>query len=131
MTEIKPPAMGARRAVFRPNHKEFGQFILSDQMRDVTAEVAVDIAVLAGQFAPRRKNRGQVPDGTSMAERFRVNREAGTLKVERNLRVKVEVYNEATSAAPNEFGGKRNKRHRMLGRAGAAFGDFKPDGGPK
>lgn len=131
MAEIKPPAMRGRRAVFRPNHKEFGQFILSDQMRDVTAEVALDIAVLAGQFAPRRKNRGQVPDGTSMAERFRVNREAGTLKVERNLRVKVEVYNEATSAAPNEFGGKRNKRHRMLGRAGAAFGDFKPDGGPK
>lgn len=131
MAEIKPPAMRGRRAVFRPNHKEFGQFILSDQMRDVTAEVAVDIALLAGRFAPRRKSRGQVPDGAAMADRFRVNREAGTLKVERNLRVKVEVYNESRSAAPNEFGGKKKKhrRHRMLGRAGAAFGDFKPDGG--
>lgn len=128
-----PPKMGpGRRVVFRPDHSKdtgFGGFILSDQVRDVTEEVAKDIAELAGVLAPRRKDRGNVPDGTAMADRFKVNREAGTIKVSRNVRVKVEVFNEAPSAAPNEFGNKHNTRHRMLGRAGAAFGDFKPEGG--
>ena len=119
-------------AVFVPDHKSFGEFMLSDQMRDVTAEAAHDIAALAGHYAPRRKDRGTVPDGTEMADRFEVNREAGVLAVGKsfhNLRVKVEVFNEAPSAAPNEFGSKRNKRYRMLGRAGAAIGIFKPEGG--
>lgn len=132
MSERRPPAMGpGRRVVYRPDHSKddgFGGFILSDQVRDVTTEVARDIAQEAGRLAPRRK-AGQVPDGAAMADRFEVNEDAGTIKVGRNVRIKVEVFNEATSAAPNEFGNKRNKRHRMLGRAGAKFGDFKPEGG--
>ena len=129
MATQPPPRMGpGRRAVFRPDHVSFGEFILSEQVRDVTAEVAADIADLAGQYAPRRK-KGVTPNGQAMADRFKVNREAGTLRVAGNVRVKVEVFNEAPSAAPNEFGSKRNKRHRMLGRAGAFYGDFKPDGG--
>lgn len=119
------------RVYYKPDHKDFGQFILSDQIRDPVVEVAQDIAKLAGVYAPRRKS-GRVPEGGSMADRFEVNREAGTIKVERNIRVKVEVFNSAPSAAPNEFGGRGgagNARHRMLGRAGAAFGDFKPEGG--
>lgn len=128
MPEVRPPAMGpGRRAVFRPDHRSFGEFILSDQVRDATEEVAKDIAALAKEYAPRRGNT--VPDGLSMADRFQVNRDAGVLKVAGNFRVMVEVYNEARSAAPNEFGGKRNARHRMLGRAGAMYGDFKPESG--
>lgn len=119
----------ARRVRFVADHKSFGEFILSDQMRDVTAEVAGDIADRARDLAPRRKSRGNVPDSVAMADRFEVNKEAGILVVAGNPRVKVEIFNEAPSAAPNEFGSKRNKRHRMLGRAGAAYGDFKPDGG--
>ena len=131
MPERPPPKMGpGRRAVFRPDHKSFGEFILSEQVRDVTADVAHDIAAEAGRLAPRRKS-GEPKEGTEMADRFHVNREAGTIKVERNVRVKVEVYNEARSAAPNEFGNKdktgrqHTPRTRMLGRAGAMFGDFK------
>lgn len=126
MAEQKTPRMGPKdHARFVPDHKSFGEFILSEQMRDVTADVAHDIAKLAGKLAPRRKDRGNVPDGTAMADNFKVRREAGVLKVSKNVRVKVEVFNPMRSAAPNEFGGPRNKRHRMLGRAGAAFGDFK------
>lgn len=134
MPERPPPKMGpGRRVVFRPDHSVttgFGGFILSDDVRDVTEEVAKDIAELAGQYAPRRKS-GKAPDGTAMADRFKVNRNAGTIKVSGNRRVKVEVYNESKSAAPNEFGNKdkdgtqHTPRHRMLGRAGAHFGDFK------
>jgi len=119
-----------RRVTYKPDHKSFGQFILSEQMRDVTSEVAHDIARRAGQRAPKRKERGAVPEGAQMADRFRVNREAGVLSVgEGGPRVMVHVFNDARSAAPNEFGSKRNKRYRMLGKAGAEFGDFKPEGG--
>jgi hypothetical protein len=118
-----------RRIRYSPDHRSFGEFMVSEQMRDVTAEVCADIADRAKEYAPRRKSRGNVPDGAAMADRFEVKREAGVLKVSGNMRVMCEVFNEAPSAAANEFGGKRNKRHRMLGRAGAAFGDFKPDGG--
>jgi hypothetical protein len=130
-----PPKMGpGRRVVFRPDHSQatgFGGLMRSDQIRDVTEEVAHDIAAAAKYLSPRRKDRGNVPDGTAMADRFKVKRDAGLIKVSGNIRVKVEVYNEAPSAAANEFGGKRNTRHRMLGRAGALFGDFKhPGEGP-
>lgn len=118
-----------RYAWYSPDHKDFGNFMRSEQMRDVTTEVAQDIQHEARRLAPRRKS-GVPPDGTAMADRFKVNREAGVLRVAGNTRVKVEVYNEAPSAAPNEFGSKRNQRHRMLGRAGAAHGEFKPEGGP-
>jgi hypothetical protein len=118
------PVMGpGRRVVYREDHKSFGEFILSERMRDTVEEVAHDIADLAREFSPRRKS-GTPPDGTSMADQFKVKREAGTMKVDRAFRVQVDVYNEARSAAPNEFGGRRNTRHRMLGRAGAAFGDY-------
>lgn len=124
-----PPRMGpGRRVVYRPDHVSFGEFMRSEQMRKVTVHVAKDIAGRARDYAPRRKT-GIPPDGTAMADRFKVNDEAGFLKVSGNVRVKVEVFNEAPSAAPNEFGSQRNQRHRMLGRAGADFGDFKPDGG--
>lgn len=120
----------ARRIRYKPDHKSFGEFMLSDQIRDTVAEICrEEIIPRARFFAPRRKNRGTVPDGTAMADRFKVNKDAGVLEVGGNLRVKVEVYNDAPSAAPNEFGSERNKRHRMLGRAGAEVGDFKPEGG--
>ena len=127
-----PPRFGpGHRVVYRPDHKSFGEFMRSDQMRDPTEEAANDVADVAGQLAPRRKDRGIVPEGTAMADQFRVNREAGFIKVSGNVRVKAEVFNEAPSAAPNEFGNKRNKRYRMLGRAGATVGEFKPTGGPE
>jgi hypothetical protein len=146
----REPRMGpGRRVVYRPDNSRengFGGFILSDQIRDVTVEVAQDIQHAARRLAPRRK-AGSPPDGTAMADRFRVNRNAGTLKVAGNRRVMVHVFNEARSAAPNEFGSMidtgetdaegdpvmkvRNKRHRMLGRAGAKFGDFKGPNAPE
>lgn len=122
--ERPPPAMRGRKVVYRPNFKSFGAFMRSQQMRSVTAEVAHHVAHLAGQYAPRRKDRGTVPDGAAMADRFEVKEDAGLVKVSGYLRVRSTVFNQARSAAPNEFGTNKNPRHRMLGRAGAAFGDF-------
>lgn len=112
-----------------PNHRSFGAFMRSDQVRDATAQVAQDIAALAKELSPE-STRGGDQTGRRMRDRFTVQKQAGMIKVNGNIRVVVRVNNNARSAAPNEFGTRRNKRHRMLGRAGAAFGDFKPDGGP-
>lgn len=133
--DLEKPILGTPRmrrgqhVKYVPNHRSFGAFMRSDQMRDVTEEVAEDIADVAKQLSPV-SSRGGEQEGRRMRDRFEVVRQAGLLKVGGNLRVKVEVINNARSAAPNEFGTRRNKRHRMLGRAGARFGDFKPEGGP-
>lgn len=120
---------GGRRVIYVPNHESFAEFILSDQVRDPTEEVAKDIAAVAKGLSPV-SNRGGDQDGRRMRDQFSVIRSAGVITVAGNPRVLVEVINPARSAAPNEFGTKRTKRHRMLGRAGAMFGDFKPEGGP-
>jgi hypothetical protein len=103
-----------------PDHKSFGEFMLSDQSRDFTEQVAGDISDLAGHLAPKDSR-----SAVHMADQFRVVREGGTMVVDGNPRVEVHVINSDKAAAPNEFGGANNKRHRMLARAGAAFGDFK------
>lgn len=119
------PNMGRRAVIYRPDHDSFGAFMKSDQMRDATVEAAQDIARRARELAPRQ----DPPSETPMADQFEVNEDAGFIKVSGNVRVKVEVFNPDRAAAPNEFGSKRNKRHRMLARAGAEHGEFKPDGG--
>lgn len=124
-----PRMRQGERVRYVPNHRSFAKFIKSDQVRDPTAEVAEDIAALAKELSPT-STRGGDQEGRRMKDRFKVVKAAGFMKVSGNIRVKVEIVNDARSAAPNEFGTKRNKAHRMLGRAGAAFGDFKPDGGP-
>ena len=118
----------ARRMRYVEDHESFGAFILSDRMRDVTADVAADIATTAKRLANKdNSNKRRVHH---YADRFEVNREAGIIKVDRAFRVKVEVFNPDIVALYNEFGNVKSKRHRTLGRAGAMFGDFKPEGGP-
>lgn len=124
-----PKMRRGERVRYVPNHRSFGAFLRSEQMRDVTEDVASDIASTAKALSPE-SSRGGDQEGRRMKDQFKVEREAGLMKVSGNFRVMVIVSNNARSAAPNEFGTKRNKRHRMLGRAGALFGDFKPDGGP-
>ena len=112
-----------RKTFYQPNYASMAAFMVSEQIRGPVAEVARDIAKMAGALSPATQGS---PDGP-LALSFKVDREAGVIKVDKALRVKVEVYSNDRSAAPNEFGSQRNKRHRMLGRAGAAFGDFKGD----
>lgn len=119
-----------QRIKYVPNRPSFGAFMKSDRMRDVTERVAKDIAETAKELSPE-SSRGGDQDGRRMKDQFKVVRNAGLIKVSRDRRVLVLVVNNARSAAPNEFGTKKNKRHRMLGRAGAKFGDFKPEGGPR
>jgi hypothetical protein len=118
----------ARRIRYVMDNDSFGEFIMSERMRGVVAEVAADIAKTAKRLA--NKDNSSKRRVHHYADMFQVNREAGAIKVDRALRVKVEVYNPDPVALYNEFGNVKSKRHRTLGRAGAIFGDFKPEGGP-
>lgn len=138
---IEKPILGvprmppSQRVRYVKNHRSFGAFMRSDQMRDVTEEVANDIAKKAAKYTPTKKG-GRVKERTGLHARvkggFRVKRDAGLMKVNGNLRVKVTVVNNEDGAALLEFGGRGLKRRRMLGRAGASIhgASFKPEGGP-
>lgn len=118
------PRMGRRRVMYVPNHRSFGAFMRSDQMRDVTEEVAHDIALRAAALTPE----GGGPQSRGLHDRvrggFTVKRNGGFLKVSGNLRVQVLVENNEEGSALVEFGAKNIARARMLGTAGAEFGDF-------
>lgn len=128
-----PRMPSGTRVMYVPNHRSFGAFMRSDQMRDVTEDVANDIALAAAALTPTKKG-GRIRERTGLHARvkggFRVKRDAGLMKVGGNLRVKVTVINSEPGAPLVEFGGRGLARRRMLGRAGAKFGDFKPEGGP-
>lgn len=126
----RPPPKSFNRGVyarFRPDHVSFGKFILSEQVRDPVEEVARDIMLVAKAGTPRSgaHRTGRKAGTPHMQDLYRVIREAGVIKVDRALRVKVEVVNDDPESALVEFGSAYNVRRRMLGRAGAAFGDFK------
>jgi len=104
----------------------------SEQMRDVTTDVAEDVALLAAAPIPESEGgEGSTGLHSRVKHGFKVKREAGVIKVGGNLRVRVLVENDAEGSALLEFGARGLARLRMLGRAGAAFGDFKPEDGPK
>lgn len=125
-----PRMRRGERVRYVPNHRSFGAFMKSDQMRDVTEEAAGDIAMAAATRTPP----GGGPESRGLHARVRggfgVKRNAGLAKVGGNLRVRVDVVNNEEGAALVEFGAKNIARARMLGRAGAEYGDFKPEGGP-
>ena len=122
-----PPKLNPRTyAFFRPDRKSFQEFILTEQMREPTAEVARDILATAKALTPRSSDGsdGHVQDS------FELVREGGTLVVGDSFpypRVMVIVKNTHPAAPAVEFGNGRTRKpgRRMLARAGAAFGDFK------
>lgn len=120
-----------RRAVYKPNHRSFGAFMRSDQMRDVTARVATDIAIAAGALTGPAAPDEPEDLLARVKEGFKVKKNAGLMKVGGNLRVRVDVVNNVDGSALFEHGARQIARRRMLGRAGAKFGDFKPEGGPQ
>lgn len=124
---------GRKRVAYGMDNKSFGEFILSERMRDVTAEVAHAIRDTAQEIAVRDEGNDRRPRKRTehYADAFEVEREGGTMRVDRALRVVVLVKNDDPVAAINEWGAGRTPRRRTLGRAGAMHGDFKPDGGPE
>lgn len=120
-----PPKLNPRTyAFFRPDRVSFQEFLLSEQVRNPTVAVANAIMATAKVETPRGKDG---KDG-HMQDDYFVVREAGVITVGDSFpypRVLVEIGNKNKGSAAVEFGNRGRKGRRMLGRAGAAFGDMK------
>ena len=119
------------RVRYVPNHVSFGAFMKSQQMRDVTADVANDIAATAAAKTPSEKAGAKEHTGLHARVKagYRVRKARGLLRVGGNLRVKVEVVNDADGSALVEFGAPGVPPSRSLGQAGSDFGDWHGDKG--
>ena len=117
-----------QRSVYVANHGSMAAFLVSKQVRDATENVANDIATLAKALTPV----GDGDNGVHLRDQFKVIRNGGVQAVGAfgNVRARVTIMNPSPYAASHEFGGKNNSKSRMLGRAGAFFGDLK-EGQPR
>lgn len=117
---VPPKPKGSGRAWYRPNHRSFGAFMKSEQMRDVTAEVAEDIGQLAAATQPAPSETDPERTGST----YTVQRESGLVKVAGNLRVRVDINGDGPGVERAEFGGSRWTRFRTLAAAASKFGDW-------
>ncbi len=125
------------RSGFKPDHKEFGRFMVSDQARKPAVEAANDVAKIARQLEDSadvsRSGSGRTDRVREGAERyaanFKVNDQTPPVVVGGNPRVGAEVYNDKRYAARREFGAAPDHRGatRSLRRAGAAVGELSGD----
>ena len=117
-----------QRSVYVANHGSMAAFLVSKQVRDATEHVANDIAALAKALTPV----GDGDNGVHLRDQYKVVRNGGVQAVGKfgSVRVRVTITNPSAYAASHEFGGKNNPKSRMLGRAGAFFGDLK-EGPPR
>ena len=101
---------------YKPNHKEFGAYMMSEEARKAPIEVAKQI-VEDLRVSVKRSTR----DHPHLADSYRVNAESGPVVFDGNPRVGAEVYSDHPAAAPEEFGGSKNRSNRWLGRVGAKY----------
>jgi hypothetical protein len=107
------------RTGYKPDHKSFGAFLLSEQSRRPAVQAAHAIAELATATTKRSKG-----DGPHLADNYKVNdKTAPVIAGDATPRVGAEVYNDLSYAAAHEFGRGRDdkKGPRPLGKAGAAI----------
>lgn len=107
------------KAIYKPDHKGMQEFMLSEQARQPCVEVAKQIVMNLAVKVKRSPGTGDV-DG-HLADSYKVNEHSAPVTLGEAPRVGAEVYSEHPAAAPEEFGGKKNKPRRWLGRAGAKF----------
>lgn len=109
----------ATRAIYKPDHKGMQAFMLSEQARQPCIEVAEAIVAILKVRVKRSPGSGGV-DG-HLADSYKVNKHSAPVTLGEAPRVGAEVYSEHPAAAPEEFGGKKNKPRRWLGKTGNKF----------
>lgn len=103
---------------YKPNHKDMALFMNSEQARKPAIEVAQ--AIVADLKSTVKRSASEDSDG-HLADSFEVNRTTPAVEIGGNPRVGAEVFSSHPAAAPEEFGGRRNRARRWLGKAGAKF----------
>jgi hypothetical protein len=106
-----------RRTGYKPDHKSFGAFMLSEQARDPAVEAAHNIVILAQSRAGK--------DSGKTAESYKVNENPPPVTLQGNPRATADVYSDHINATRIEFGNKRTKAQRPLGKSGAEIGEMR------
>jgi hypothetical protein len=99
---------------YQPNHGDFGKFMLSQQIKRPTEDIARLIALDAEANTPVKTG--------DLASGYEVN-DVTPVVAGGNPRAAYEVRNRNEAAAPQEFGNKHVKGQRMLGKSASKFGD--------
>jgi hypothetical protein len=106
-------------STYKPNHRSFGEFMLSQQIRKPVREIAELIKTDAVAGTPVRTGE--------LAGSYEVN-DVTPVVAGGNPRAAYEVRNSDPAAVPQEFGNKHVRGHRMLGKAASKFGDQRGEG---
>lgn len=106
-------------STYKPNHKDFGRFMVSRQMQRPVHEVAESVKDRAVDYTPEATG--------AMKSEYEVNDVAPAV-VNGEPRATSEVRNRNAASPAVEFGGKRNTAVRPLGRAAAEHGDVRGAG---
>jgi hypothetical protein len=106
------------RAKYNPDHKGMQEFMLSEQARQPCVEVAE--AIVERLRGTVKRSKREDPDG-HLADSYKVNKNPAPVTLGEAPRVGAEVYSEHPAAAAEEFGGKRNKPRRWLGKVGNKY----------
>ena len=111
-----------QRVGYKPDHKSFGEFILSEQARKPAIEAAQDIQALVRSRVTKRTGH--------QAESYKVNEHPAPVSVGGNPRATADVYSDDPAALADEFGNaKRRNPGRPLGKAGAIIGELRGEPG--
>jgi hypothetical protein len=107
-----------RRTGYKPDHKSFGRFLLSEQARDPAVEAAHNIVTLVQSRVAKRTGH--------QAESYKVNENPPPVTLQGNPRAIAEVYSDDPAALADEFGNaKRRNPGRPLGKSGAEIGEMR------
>jgi hypothetical protein len=108
-----------------PDHKSFGAWIMSEEMRSMVEPIAIEIALQATATAPEPSEDTR-PEAAMKAV-YTVDREGGSKVVGGNARVVVKVTGDGEPAERAEFSYNEDGTRRYnLRRAAADFGSWKP-----
>lgn len=108
-----------------PDHKSFGAWIMSEEMRSMVMPIAVEIAVQATATAPAPSEDTR-PEAAMKAV-YTAQREGGSKMVGGNMRIVVKVEGDGEPAERAEFSYDEDGSRRFnLRRAASRFGSWKP-----
>lgn len=109
------------RSGYKPDHRGIGRFMVSEQARRPAIRIAHKIVPVAKADTP-------VQDGVLINSYEVDERPPNVFVLPGGYRSVAKVVNTAPHAAAVEFGNKRSRARRMLGRAAARFGDYQSTG---
>lgn len=107
------------KAIYKPDHAGMQAFMLSEQARKPCIEVAERI--VADLVIKVKRSSGSGGEDGHLADSFKVNTHSAPVTLGEAPRVGAEVYSDHPAAAPNEFGGKKNRPKHYLAKAGNRY----------